>query len=183
MLKKDYVYRSTYIESNPFWELWFEHEVRLRSCCLRWLNGNQAQVEDALTLTLEKSLNYYLKRGDDIRSPFSWLCKVAYNICIDIHRDHKKNNNLYAQITEDPNQCYFSEYESEELEDQIQRQNQLESLHKALKELKRDFRLAIQLRFIDEMEYSEIAEILDTTPENIRKRVQLARKKLRLIAV
>ncbi|TDO96675.1 RNA polymerase sigma factor [Marinomonas balearica] len=182
MLNKYSVYNSKNTESNQFWALWFEHQPRLRSCCLRWLNGNHALVDDALSQAVEKTHNYYLKQHSEIRSPFSWFCKVTHNICIDIHREHKKQNNLYTQITEDPNQYYFSEYESEELEEQIERESQLECLYKALDGMKTEFKLAIKYRFIDEMEYSEIANILETTPENIRKRVQLARKELRLMA-
>lgn len=177
--------QSNYLISNneysQFWALWFEHQPRIRSCCLRWLNGNQASVEDALSQIIEKAHKYYLKTNEVIRSPFSWLCKVAHNICIDIHRENKKQLMFCSDMSDNPEQYFFSIYESEELEEQIMREKKLESLIKTLDLLKSDLKEVIYHRFIDEMEYSEIAEVLCTTQENVRKRVQIARKELRLL--
>jgi len=168
-------------EYSQFWVIWFEHQPRIRSCCFRWLNGNHASVDDALSQVIEKAHHYYLKTKDLIRSPFSWLCKVAHNICIDIHRENKKQFKFVTDMTDNPEQYFFSEFESEELEDQIERENKLEHLFESLELLNKDLKKVIYHRFIDEMEYSEIAEVLSTSQENVRKKVQIARKQLRVL--
>ena len=168
-------------EYGHFWTLWFEHQPKIRSCCFRWLNGNHASVDDALSQIVEKAHQYYVKTSEVIRSPFSWLCKVAHNVCIDIHRENKKQSKFVFEMTDNPEQYFFSTFESEELEDQIAREKQLESLLESLDLLKHDLKKVIYHRFVEEMEYSEIAEVLSTTQENVRKRVQIARRELRLL--
>lgn len=168
-------------EYSQFWILWFEHQPRIRSCCFRWLNGHHASVEDALSQIVEKAHQYYVKTSEVIRSPFSWLCKVAHNICIDIHRENKKQTRFVTEMTDNPEQYFFSTFESEELEDQVAREKQIERLFESLDLLKHDLKKVIYHRFVEEMEYSEIAEVLSTTPENVRKRVQIARRELRLL--
>jgi len=164
---------------HHFWCFWSEHQPKLQSCCLRWLNGNHTFVEDALSQTIEKAHEYFLKSEEEIRSPLSWLCKIAYTICIDIHREQKKQHLLCEMATNSPDLYFFSMFESEELEEKIQRERLLENVYLALDALPPDLKAATFYRFIDEMEYTEIAESMNITEENVRKRIHLSRQILR----
>ncbi|WP_073604089.1 RNA polymerase sigma factor [Vibrio aerogenes] len=165
--------------SDSFWPLWSEYQSRLRHCCLRWLNGNYAQVEDALSQAREKSYRYFTETKEPIRNPYSWLCKLTYTICIDIRRDQKKQLQLCDIATACPNQFFFSSTATESLEEGIQRDKLLEQLDQAIHCLSPELQKVIHHRFIEEMDYPEIAEQMQISQANVRKRVQLARARLR----
>jgi RNA polymerase sigma-70 factor (ECF subfamily) len=166
-------------QSENFWPLWTEHQPRLRHCCLRWLDGNNTHVEDALSLAREKSYHYFTETKEPIRNPFSWLCKLTYTICIDMQREQKKQLRLCKTANACPNQFFFSTTTTECLEDLVLRDRQLEQLDKAIHGLSPELQQVIYHRFIDEMDYPEIAEQMQITQANVRKRVQLARARLR----
>lgn len=170
---------DTKSKQNNFWLIWSEHQSRLRNCCFRWLNGNHATVEDALSQVRDKAHHHFTHSTEVIRSPFSWLCKITYNICIDIQRDQKKYHLFCEVVNYCPEQFSFSTYITDSLEGEIQHQQELENLFQALDSLSHDLKQVIYYRFINEMEYFEIAECMRITPANVRKRVQLARKKLK----
>lgn len=166
-------------KEQVFWDLWSTNLYRLRCCCLRWLNGNQTRVEDALSQTQEKAYVHFVVNDEDILKPFSWVCRLAYNICMDIQRDQKKQRALCEKVSHSPDLFYFSMISTEPLVDVIQRDETIESLSMAIKQLPEDLQIVIQYRFIDEMEYPKIAEILQLSQANVRKKIQLARKQLR----
>ncbi|WP_269748119.1 RNA polymerase sigma factor [Enterovibrio coralii] len=159
--------------------LWGNNHSRLRNCCMRWLNGNVARVEDAMSQARDKSYHHYLRKSEQINSPFSWLCKLTYNICIDILRDHKKQLNLCETVSHSPDLFYFSHVTTEPLEDEIQRENTLNDVVRAYEKLTPDLQRVVRYRFIEELEYPEIAEMLQISQANVRKRVQLARRQIK----
>lgn len=166
-------------KEQVFWDVWSTNLYSLRCCCLRWLNGNQTRVEDALSQTQEKTYVYFVVHEEEILKPFSWMCRLAYNVCMDIQRDQKKQRDLCEKVSHSPDLFYFSMMSTEPLVESVLRDETMESLSVAIKQLPEDLQAVIHYRFIDEMEYPKIADILQTSQANVRKKIQLARKRLR----
>ena len=164
---------------DEFWQVWGSHRHRIYRCCLKWLNGDQDKADDAMSLASEKALRYFQSEQEQVLNIYAWLCKLTYNICIDMHRAQARQHELINQVTSLPDEFYFSDNRSEMLEEKIEREHILECLMQQIAILPDDLKLAIKYRFLDEMDYPEIASRLNTSPDNVRKRVQLARKKLR----
>ncbi|CAH9053840.1 hypothetical protein PSECIP111951_00904 [Pseudoalteromonas holothuriae] len=179
------VSRNSYLgaqsSTNPhveFWGVWAEYNERVLSCCYKWLHNDSDKIEDAMAQTREKALNAYSKNISNIENMFAWLCRIAHNVCMDIHRSNSKESDLVGIVSTNPSQFYFTENHSRTLESDYERSYLFHQLTQAINGLPTDLKQAIQYKFIYEMEYSEIAEQLQITPENARKRVQLARKQL-----
>lgn len=170
---------SVEYKDDSFWVIWARHKNSIKMCCIRWLNGNYSLAEDALSIIVEKATSYLSGRRYEIENYFSWLYKLSYHVCIDIHRDLKKQLELVNEVTRLPGTFFFSQCESESMEDQFVRQDALESLLIEMGKLPEETRLVLIFRFIDEMPYAQIADVLSITEANARKRVQLGRKTLR----
>lgn len=164
-----------------FYVIWGSHRHRIYSCCLKWLNGDKDKADDAMSLASEKALKYFQSDQEQVIKMYPWLCKLAYNICIDMHRIQTRQFELINQVSALPNEFYFSDNSSEELEEQIERESHLNSLIGKISILPLDLMLPIKYRFFEELEYAEIANRLDISPNNVRKRIQLARQKLRCL--
>ncbi|MEI8705553.1 RNA polymerase sigma factor [Pseudoalteromonas sp. B62] len=172
---------SVQLETNPhlkFWVIWSDYEKRVRACCYKWLYSDQDRVEDAMAQACEKALKVYIQDSSQIENMFAWLCRIAHNICMDIHRLNSKESDLVKQANSSSTQFYFTESRSQTLESEYERIHLYQKLMDAINDLPNDLKQVIQYKFIYEMEYSEIANQLQISQENARKRVQLARKKL-----
>ena len=161
--------------------IWRSHKHRIYSCCLKWLNGDKDKADDAMSLASEKALRYFQSNKEQVIKMYPWLCKLAYNICIDMHRIQTRQYELINQVSALPNEFYFSDNSSEELEEQIERESNLDSLIGKISKLPDYLMIAVKYRFFEELEYEEIANRLDISPNNVRKRIQLARKQLRYL--
>ncbi|MBD1583135.1 RNA polymerase sigma factor [Pseudoalteromonas sp. S16_S37] len=184
------VSRNSYLgapsRTNPhveFWGVWAEYNERVLSCCYKWLHNDSGMIEDAMALTREKAYQAYGNNAGNIENTFAWLCRIAHNVCMDVHRLNSKENDLVGIVSSSPSQFYFSENYSPTLENDYERHDLYQQLSHAINNLPNDLKQAIQYKFIYEMEYAEIAEQLQISQENVRKRVQLARKKLSALRV
>ena len=172
-------YEDKNVKSDEFWTLWQAHQARLRMLCMRWLQGDLAKIDDAMSQARDKAYNYYLEATEAFRSFSAWVSTLTKNICTDIHRDNDRQLKLCKTVSHSPELFYFSNTSSTPLEESVQLTNTLEDVSSAFQKLPNDLKLPMHYRFVEDMEYSEIADLLQITPANVRKRIQLARKKLR----
>ena len=163
------------IQNNclDFWQLWRSHQNYLYRCCLRWMNYNSMDAEDALHLTMWKAYKKLPQYADQIRQERSWLTKLCYRVCLDLRRSVRPSLNLEDLENEIPISDRSSPYQyaiASETE---------EIVNQAIQKLPLLLRQAFILRCIEELSYSEIAQQLEITEANARKRVEQARAKLR----
>ena len=106
----------------------------------------------------------------------SWIFRIAYNLCL----DHFRRRKVAA-----PRECELSET-MEGLKNTIAQQ-ELEQceMGKCIQEivnlLPESLRSVVILFDLCELSHREIAEILDTTVENVKVRLHRARKKLKVL--
>ena len=156
-----------------FWPLWRSHQIYLYRCCLRWMNYNSMDAEDALHSAMWKAYEKLPQYADQIRQVRSWLTKLCYRVCLDLRRSIRPNLNLEDLENEIPMPDRSSPYQyAIALETE-------ETVEQAMQKLPFLLRQAFILRCIEELSYSEIAQRLEITEATARKRVEQARAKLR----
>lgn len=164
------------------WMFLMENEEVLRRRC-RQLMRTPQDAEDALSelrLHLFKLLIKDFEQLALIKNVTAWLARIAHNYCIDCMRktqltcslewlDSDRSEPLIPQIiTPGPEQnaCFLET---------------LTALTSAMGRLPVLLCEAIELRCVEGAEYDEIAAALETTESNVRKRVQLGRRQLRIL--
>ncbi len=102
----------------------------------------------------------------------AFIFRVARNTVIDYYRQNKQNNVSLEQAEETPD-------ENVALEKQLSIQLETESLLKVLETLKPEYQEILTLRFVEEMSFDEMAEILQKDKNNIRVTLHRALSKLK----
>lgn len=142
---------------------------RMYRLSLRLLVSKEA-AEDAVQEVLLKlwERKEKLKKYD---SPQAYAMTIAKNHCLDQLKS-KQNNNL---------RIVHSNYEENNtpLQKQLEAKNDFELLQEIMKTLPDQQKAIIQLRDIEEMEYEEIAEIMNMNETAVRVALSRGRKKLR----
>lgn len=141
--------------------------------------------DTALDIMQEVYIKVYrsIDSFDESRSFMPWLRKIAANTCINYHRDHNREqqlvlNNMDAEIT--------SHLESlpspDSLEDEIINRNLARIISHCISQLPEAYRLALSLRYLEDMTYSSIADTLElplgTVKSNIARGREMLKKKL-----
>jgi len=158
-----------------FEALWTAHARRVRAACRGWMRGREDLAEEAFgrvaLLAFEK-----LRGADaELHSPLGWLLIMTRNVCIDLGRKALRDPVAGA---EDITQLELAA--SDEPEAALLTAELVRHLERWLDALPPGQRQALELRALEGCSYPEVAERLAITPANARKRVQLARQRLRL---
>jgi RNA polymerase sigma-70 factor (ECF subfamily) len=152
----------------------FEALVELHSgelCAYLWrLTGDEADARDCLQDTFLRAFRAYdrLQYFSNLRA---WLYKIATNTArTQYARDHRRQ----AEPLLDPVASG-----EKAVDVQVMENTQLAEVKQAVMELPVRQRAALMMRKYQELEYSEIAEILDCSEDSARANVYQAIKKLR----
>lgn len=168
--------------SKEFEKIWIRNLDGIKACCIKWLSGNQDMIEEAISLIAEKSFDNYLSIKGNVKSPFSWLSKITHNTCMDLHRDINRKKSIVDQVERLPNSFFFSENASKNLEESIADEDEFSRIIHRINVLPDNLRLITRLKFFDDLDNSEISMQLNISNANVRKRIQIARRQLRLNA-
>ncbi|NER52920.1 MAG: sigma-70 family RNA polymerase sigma factor [Symploca sp. SIO1A3] len=71
---------------SQFWQQWQESRGQLYRCCLKIMNYNPVDAEDALSQAMVKAWEKVQKFGEKITNLKAWLYQVTRNFCIDLIR-------------------------------------------------------------------------------------------------
>jgi RNA polymerase sigma-70 factor (ECF subfamily) len=146
-------------DQEAFGALYDRHVVRVYRH-LYYLVGNAAEAEDLTAqafLQAWEAIERYQIRG----APFvSWLLRIAHNVGVSYLRSRKDGLELPEMLVDksrhgDP-------------EDSLQRQAEVERVREAIMRLREEQRQVILLRFIEDLEYREVAEIVGKSVAAVR---------------
>lgn len=130
---------------------------------------------------------FYIKWWDtvekyDFKQSFSWFVWIVFkNLVKDMLKKHK--DVAFSSFDKEEDWSSFEE----NLEDDFDIFGLLESeftyahIQEAMKELDDDSREIIYLKFIEEKDNSEIADILQISSENVRQKLSRSLKKLKIL--
>lgn len=147
-----------------------KYKNRLYATILRMTQHPQ-KAED---LVQEALIKVYLQLDKfDGKGPFSsWLYRVAINHCLDELRKkryqmiHVEVHDFHLQNQQHPEVIFL----------QKEKNRQLERL---ISSLPNDERLIILLRYVNELSYKEISEIMDVSLSTVRNKLHRAKKKMK----
>jgi RNA polymerase sigma factor (sigma-70 family) len=159
-------------KDNAFVGILFERYSHLVfGLCLKYLK-NEDEAKDAVLSIFEKLLVDLLRHN--INSFKSWLYMVAKNFCLMEIRDKKEidrheTTDLHAEINVE------AAAEAEKNEKKI------EHLNAAIKELNEEQRACVELFFLHDKCYNEIAEITGYDMKKVKSHLQNGKRNLKII--
>lgn len=170
------VYRAIERDEEAFSELYDRHVVRVYRH-LYYMVGNAAEAEDLTSQTFLRAweaIPRYQVRG----APFiSWLLRIAHNLGVSHLRSKKESSQLHDGIVDekmriDPESSYMQTADEE-------------LVHAAILLLREEQRQVIILRFIEDLDYKEVAEIIGKSVAAIRviqhRALNSLRKQMKLL--
>ncbi|NET52832.1 MAG: sigma-70 family RNA polymerase sigma factor [Merismopedia sp. SIO2A8] len=75
---------------SKFWQQWQEQKDQLYRCCLKLMNFNSTDAEDALSQAMLKAWEKVQKYAGKIDNLKAWLVQLTRNLCIDMIRQRSK---------------------------------------------------------------------------------------------
>ncbi|MCV3216120.1 sigma-70 family RNA polymerase sigma factor [Plectonema radiosum NIES-515] len=162
---------------RDFWQLWESSQDDFYKCCLKWMGGNSHNAEDALNQAMLKACNEWTKSATKITYPKAWLARLIYNFCMDVHRKHKRE----APGIENIDDIKFADHPAfacrvEFPESNILNLEMQAYLHHRIESLPDRLRHPFILHCCQDKSYQDVAKQLTLSEENVRKRIQEARR-------
>ena len=157
-----------------FFEIYDKYYDRVRRFIVASLRDEW--VADDLTQETFIRVRKNLDTLKDVSKLGSWIFRIAHNLCQDHFRSLKRTS---------WNECRLDEAKDVFKEAIVQKrleQSEMSScVQDVVKLLPESFQNIIRLFDMAELSHREIAEILDTTVENVKVRLHRARKELRAL--
>lgn len=154
------------------------YSKRVYNYCYRMTN-NKEDAEDVSQEVFVKA--YRSLKGFKRNSQFStWLYRIAYNACIDLHR--KKKISVVPMVGQDKDgqdKVIDIASSAPSLEDEVLSIEKVQAVHAAIAKLRPEYRTVVLLREIDGMSYDEVAKVLNIPLGTVKSYISRAREELR----
>jgi RNA polymerase sigma-70 factor, ECF subfamily len=158
-LEKLLVQRAIERDGGAFAELYDKHVVRVYRH-IYYLVNDTTTSEDLTAQTFLKAweaVSRYKERG----APFvAWLLRIAHNLTVShlrARREHGALEDTYVDIKMDRNP-----------EQALEQSNDEKSVRDAVLKLREEQRQVIMLRFVEELDYREVAEVIGKSIPAVR---------------
>jgi RNA polymerase sigma factor (sigma-70 family) len=167
-------------DTVAFWGLWERYRAELFAHHgLRWMSGNLADAEDALSSSSLKACQYLADTAPEIRSVKGVLTRLLHNHCMEMWREHKRHSNHLREVKASGSSAEeTSTTVQESVEETLMRHETGVIIRHAMENLPTRLREVAVLRLLHELSYEDIAARLHILPANARKRFQQARTRL-----
>jgi RNA polymerase sigma-70 factor (ECF subfamily) len=146
-------------DPEAFGELYDLHVVRVYRH-IYYLVGSVSEAEDLTAQTFLQAwqaIDRYQMRG----APFlSWLFRIAHNLAVSHLRGRRDNTQLYDTVVD--------ETPRQNPEEACEQKVDLDRVRQAILKLGRDQRQVIILRFVEDSDYREVAEIMGKSVAAVR---------------
>jgi len=153
-------------QSAAFEELIKRYERQIYSLTLKMM-GNQEDANDVAQEIFIKLYNA-LNKFDNERKFFSWMYKIALNVCYTAMKRRPQENfsldNIidFAPLIPERDTQPETYFESQEIKTLVQT---------AISELPENFRVPVLLRYMHEMSYQQIADAMELPVSTIETRL------------
>ncbi|NEO55648.1 MAG: sigma-70 family RNA polymerase sigma factor [Okeania sp. SIO3B5] len=165
---------------NEFWQVWCDHRDRLYRCCLRLMNSNHADAEDALSEAMVKALDKVRKFAGKIANLPAWLMTLTRNLCLDIIRKRSRGAVGVDDIEWVGDSGEMGVASAVELPEQVlEKDERSVVIRRAIASLPGRMRETFILHFYEELSYQEIIKRQGISIDCVYKRISQAWKKLK----
>jgi RNA polymerase sigma-70 factor (ECF subfamily) len=172
--------RDDQTANAAFEELFDLYRDRVYNLSHRLL-GDAAEAED---VTQETFVTVFRKIGAFRFSSrfYTWLYRVVYNLCVDYRRRAAMGSAAAALVTDsDVSLAAFSDPEKSPLEELAEGEHRKRTVEAALGRLSRPLRAVVLLRYMEDLPYSEIAEVLGCSVGTVKSRLSRAHQFLQQV--
>lgn len=147
--------------------LYIEHQRRVYSIALNYFGGDASRAEDVTQQVFVKLFTKMSFRGD---SEFTtWLYRMTVNACIDETRKSRRWFGLGD---------WFVDERSSSIDDNIRCGEITEQVQRVIGSLKPEYRLPVVLKYVEELSYQQIGEVLGCSIGTVSSRLNRAHKVL-----
>lgn len=167
-------------DHGDFWDLWVSHKEVLFRKCLKIMQGNIDEAEDALSAAMLKARDKMAQPGAGIQNFRGWALRLTENVCIDLLRRRRRLVS-YGDIPE-----YMGNGEVDDGYSRMEFRETLRFQEVALREvfgtakgLPLRLREPCWRRFFLSQSYPDIAAHLGISEQTARKRIQEVRAVLK----
>ncbi|NEO98204.1 MAG: sigma-70 family RNA polymerase sigma factor [Symploca sp. SIO2E9] len=157
-------------DKSAFWNLWNRHQNYLYNLCLKWMNNNFVDTQEAMSTAMIRAWEKLPQHAFKLTNTRGWLTRLTYNVCIDLHRKKEYSLSVVENLE---SITRGSSIESPEMS--LMRNELRIVLYHLIKNLPDNLQIPVILRFIQEKTYREISEIINLSEDNVRKRIQQGR--------
>ena len=165
---------------SQFWQVWQDMHDQLYGCCLKMMNSNRADAEDALSRAMLKAWEKVQKFGGKIANLKAWLYRLTRNFCLDIIEENSRRAAGVESIEWMSNTEEMSTAARVECpESVLEREERCDRIRGAIASLPERLRNTFILHFYEQRSHTEIAEQQGISYQNVCKRISLARKQLK----
>lgn len=157
--ERELVQRAVERDAVAFAELYDRHVVRIYRH-IYYLVNEARDAEDLTAQTFLKAweaIGRYKERG----APFvAWLLRIAHNLTISHLRAKREHSSL--------DETFVDQKMTRNPEEALERSNEERSVRDAVLRLREEQRQVIMLRFVEEMDYREVANLIGKSVPAVR---------------
>lgn len=159
-------------DTTYFGELYNRYIPLVYGLCLKYLR-NEEQAQDAVMQLFEDLVH---KVGSyEIKAFKPWLYRVAKNHCLQLLRKENKEIRLdYAINSMESDEFLHLLVEEDHSEEQIR------ALEKCLEQLPEEQRISITRFFLEELSYTEVAELTGYALKSVKSYIQNGKRNLKI---
>ena len=161
-------------DGDAFDELVSEHRGLLFAHARRKLYSVEA-AEDAVQETLIRAYRA-LPRFNGEYKLGPWLHRIMANVCVDEANRRRRDGEKIEKVSAQPT----TRVDAPGVEEELGLDFDDTHITSALEELPDSYREALELRFVEQLEYEQAASVAGVSEENIRARVSRARASMRI---
>lgn len=172
--------RGSLSGETAFGELWQRHAAELFQHCLLWTGGRRAEAEEAFSRASLQIFVKYQSHCERLRDPRAWMLRIARNTCADVFRESKRRREEILKDEEEvgPAVVALSVSATADPERLLLGKELRAFLHGSIEELPHRLRETVRSH-LDLADTRRTADHLAISEVNLRKRLQLARDRLR----
>ena len=171
--------RLSQSDATAFWALWRDQQTHFLRLCLRWMGGNHADAEDALSSAGVKAWQYLEAHPREIANVKAWLTKLLYNHCMNIRKANQKywHYDPLAASAERLDVGSAGVAPAHPETTVLQREMRM-CVRRYVNGLPSSLREPVVLHFFEHLSQREVADRLNLSYDAVRKRLQHAREVL-----
>ena len=139
--------------------------------------SSREEAEDIVSQVFFRAWDYVVA-GKEVKNVQGFLYRIASNLIIDYYRKHKDKREVSLDDPANP----IDIPDASNMVDRIDQNMMISDVRYRLEQLPENYREVIVLKFINELSIKEIAEVMQTTENNISVRLHRAIEKIKSIA-
>src|SRR5688572_31486824 len=105
-------------DDEAFWAIWQRYRRRLYDVCFRRMSGVHADAADAVSRSMMVAHDRLPTYAASIENVEAWLTRLTCNVCLDIHRERKRDTRGHVDLSTPETKEDRSEEHTSELQSQ-----------------------------------------------------------------